>query len=499
MQAKIFAPIAVLGIDGQDHLRPGCRTLRSIKLCTALTAALLVAAAAEAQVRPGGTAPDQKAKYAVDGRALGSRVGSDGATADYKCGASEQFDGFTWCQRTSRDRARRGAFDAIHSILHAKDGTVVYVNRHQQPAFLDAGEAEREIQKYTRLFGESPKISKLPRRPGGPEATIATWGKIELEPLDGDSIKLVADGKSPRKGFLLDYLGNLSRSAQDGLPIYRMRGGTGFAWAASFDPRGRGTLRLVALDASALQPETTASQPETATQPASPGKAGDKGGDVAQAADPPAPASRDEPAPAPKGSGDAGGPIARLQSELASAREEKAQAEEAARLARTDAETARKEMEEARQAADAASQEIDRLKQAVVAPSSYLDSNNAIPIGAGTVAILVLGIWLGSRLSRWRATRAAASDADARTEDVAGLSPPAASDQQDVAVDQEGLVRELGKQLGLEEVAAPSMADPVSDNSLEPVSQQESVAPPVAASVPSEQAPPNSEAKAAAA
>src|SRR5437016_5481365 len=199
MQAKPFAPIAVRGLGGyathsEKIACPRRKTISLIKLSTALAACALVAAAANAQVRPGGRAPDEKASYAVDGRALGSRVNSESATRDYKCSASEQFSGFTWCQRTSRERERRGAYDEISSMLHAKDGTIIYVNRHQQPAYLDAAEVERSIQRYNRLFGEPAKIKKLPRRAGVAEATIATWGKLELEPLDSDSIKLLADG-----------------------------------------------------------------------------------------------------------------------------------------------------------------------------------------------------------------------------------------------------------------------------------------------------------------
>ena len=375
-------------------------------------------------------------------------------------------------------------------MLHAKDGTIVYVNRHQQPAYLDAAEVERSIQKYTRLLGEPAKISKLPRRAGAAEATIATWGRIELEPLDGDSIKLLADGKSPKKGFLLDYLGNLSRSAQDGLPIYRIQGGAGFAWVASFDAKGRGTLRLVAIDASALAPE-----PATTPPPAS------AGADEARPADQAAAASRQEPVVAAKSGNVRGGDvsgadadaiIARLESELSSLREQKAQAEEAARLARFEAEIARNEMAEAIKAA--ASGEITRSQQALVAPSHFADRETAVPIGAAVAAILFLGAWLGSRALRRRAERAASSDVDAppeRVEDVdtgsepvEGVSSPSATDQATPGIDQDGLVRELGKQLGLEEVTAPSIADPLPDNSLEPASsQQESAAPPIAATI----------------
>jgi hypothetical protein len=81
---------------------------------------------------------------------------------------------------------------------------------------------------------------------------IALWGQVALEPLDQDSLRIVAEGKSPRKGFLVDYLGNFARSAKEGLPVYRVTGGPGFFWAASFDRAGRGTLRFAAVDASAI-------------------------------------------------------------------------------------------------------------------------------------------------------------------------------------------------------------------------------------------------------
>jgi hypothetical protein len=442
-----------------------------------LTAFGFVAAAANAQGQPAGTAPDQQANYAVGGRALGSRLDFDRALRDYKCAPSEQFSSFTWCQRTSRQREQRGAFEATYSILHAKDGTVVYVNRHQQPAFLSKTEAEHDIRRYTRLFGESPKISKMPRQFGAPEATIATWGGIELEPLDDDSIKLLAEGKSPKKGFLLDYLGNLNRSAQDGLPIYRIQGSAGFAWAANLDPNGRATLRLIAVDVSAFQPRAA-----TTTQPAIQTRKGDEPKAAEELA------REHEPGRGIKGSRDADSTVARLQSELSLARQEKAQAEETARLARTDAEIAAKKMEEARNAADAAFEEIDRLKLGVVAPSSYLDRNNAVPIGVAAAAFLIVGVWLGFRASRSSTTQLTNGDWDIRQDHVERTSPPSAANQS--GIDQDGLVRELGRQLGLEEPRPPPAADSHPDNNLEPVvSEPEHAAPPIAAAIPSEHGP----------
>ena len=42
---------------------------------------------------------------------------------------------------------------------------------------------------------------------------------------------------------------------KEGLPIYRISGGAGLIWVASFDQKGRGTLRFAAVDASAFYPE----------------------------------------------------------------------------------------------------------------------------------------------------------------------------------------------------------------------------------------------------
>jgi tetratricopeptide (TPR) repeat protein len=202
-------------------------------------------------------------KYAVDGLAVGSRVRIDSpAYREYKCSPSEQFDRFTWCQKTRNSKERRGAFTSTYSLLHALDGKVIYVNRSQEPAFFAPNEADEDIQQYSSKIGEPPQIIQLPPQPGMPNGILALWGKITLEQLDQDSIKILADGRSPRKGLLIDFIGNFSRSAKEALPVYRISGGAGFVWAASFDPSGRGTLRFAAVDASMLsspsQPVVTA-------------------------------------------------------------------------------------------------------------------------------------------------------------------------------------------------------------------------------------------------
>ena len=196
-------------------------------------------------------------EYAVDGAAVGTQLNFGSASyREYKCNPSDQFEGFVWCQKNRTDKERRRSYITAYSLLHSEDGNLSYINRSQEPAFFNPSEAELNIQQYSRNLGESARILKMPHRSGLPDGLIVVWGKITLEPLDQESIKTLADGKNPRKGFLIDYLRDFTRSAKQGLPIYRIDGGPGFIWAASFDQKGRGTLRLAAVDVSGFSPSS---------------------------------------------------------------------------------------------------------------------------------------------------------------------------------------------------------------------------------------------------
>jgi hypothetical protein len=214
-----------------------------------------------------GNATAEPAKYAVDGLAVGTQLNFDDASyRQYRCSPSGQFDGLTWCQKTRSDREPRGS-TAIYSLLHSGDGIVLYVNRSQESGVSNPKKAQDEIQKYSSMIGESPRLMRMPRRNGVPDGLIAVWGKITLEQLDQESIKALADRKGLKKGLLIDFLGNFARSAKVGLPIYRIDGGPGFVWAASFDHKGHGIHRLAAVDASRFVAQS-AEQPPTAQLPA---------------------------------------------------------------------------------------------------------------------------------------------------------------------------------------------------------------------------------------
>jgi len=55
--------------------------------------------------------------------------------------------------------------------------------------------------------------------------------------------------------------GNFARSTKAGLPIYRIDGGPGLVWAASFGPKGRGVVRLAAVDLSRFAAPPVEQQP----------------------------------------------------------------------------------------------------------------------------------------------------------------------------------------------------------------------------------------------
>jgi hypothetical protein len=123
-----------------------------------------------------------------------------------------------------------------------------------------------EIKQLSSKFGERAREMRLPPREGVQTAIIAVWGKIQLTELDADAISILASGESPRKGLLIDYLGNLRRSAQQGLPIYSLAGGAGYIWSASVDRNNRGHIRVLTVDPSALPPAAPASA-ATAAEP----------------------------------------------------------------------------------------------------------------------------------------------------------------------------------------------------------------------------------------
>jgi hypothetical protein len=202
--------------------------------------------------------------YVVEGLTLGEQFRPE---RDYQCKPSIQFTDVTWCLRRKPGRATRGSFMASTSILQGPNGAIGYVNREIEPAFFGDDEMQNEITRLTAKLGERARVMRLPPRPGLPNAVIASWGGVELEQLDDDVVATLAGEATPRLGLLVDYINDVKRSAQLGLPIFRLGGSAGYLWSASADDSGRGHLRFLIIDASVLAPGK-ASKPAPSAAPA---------------------------------------------------------------------------------------------------------------------------------------------------------------------------------------------------------------------------------------
>src|SRR5262249_23865302 len=191
-------------------------------------------------------------RYVVDGLLLGGHVKSENlAHQEYQCRSSDKFSGFIWCHEehtTPDNRVMRS-----HSILQSQDGTAYYVSSYFQPAFFDPNNIQSEIDRMSSEFGQQPRIIPMSRREKLPSAVMAIWGAIQLEPLKADEISVVASGGSP-PGILIGFLGDEERSAKAGVPVYRLAGGAGFLWVATYDQNGRGVLQYLAIDNSKIEP-----------------------------------------------------------------------------------------------------------------------------------------------------------------------------------------------------------------------------------------------------
>src|SRR5262249_19900274 len=200
------------------------------------------------------------------GLSLGGRVSPQSKEyQEYQCTPSEQFEDVTWCNKQRFEKESRGLYRSSYTIAHSREGTIYYLNRALEPAFFNAGEVDADIERLSRKFGEQARRVRPHVRLGpNTDGIIAIWGKVTLEALDAAGISELVAGRSPRKGILVDFIGSPSESARRGLDVYRVSGGPGFVWSASFNSKGQGTMRFFAIDPSALLPTVSKDRTEAA-------------------------------------------------------------------------------------------------------------------------------------------------------------------------------------------------------------------------------------------
>ena len=92
---------------------------------------------------------------------------------------------FTWCQRQKNEKRGKNEIFTSNSILHRGDGTSVI-----RPAVLNEAQADREVDRLSTKFGEKGRVLYAPALLGVPRAMIASWGQIELVPVDKDALRV---------------------------------------------------------------------------------------------------------------------------------------------------------------------------------------------------------------------------------------------------------------------------------------------------------------------
>jgi hypothetical protein len=245
------APWDLRAIPNRTKARPRCLVAIVVYAC-AIAAAFMLSAPATAA-----------SPYTVDGIVLGSQFASE---RDYQCGPSVQFPDATWCQRKRTDRGKQGSFSSTTSVLHGRGGAVTYASREIAPAYFAPNDMKAEIKRLSGKFGAPSRELRLPEGEGLPTAMIVLWGSLQLEQLDPKEVSNIAPGAGLRHSLLVDHLGDIARSTELGLPVYRISGGSGYLWAAS-DQNGRGHLRFLTIDVAALSAKNV-SPPSAPQRPA---------------------------------------------------------------------------------------------------------------------------------------------------------------------------------------------------------------------------------------
>jgi uncharacterized membrane protein len=202
-------------------------------------------------------------KLTVDGLPLGGKVRPEGGVyKQYDCAASTQYRELIYCKRIKTDIKDGGKHTTTTTIMHSVDGVVAYVNQFVEPATFTRADIDAEIERLSTKFGEKARLLEAAVQPGLPKAVIAAWGPVRLVKLAETDLDILRSEKSPGKGILVDYLGDFTRSARAGLPVYSLQGEFGYVWIANYDDQGRGTLRFMAVNATTLTAALVGSSPQ---------------------------------------------------------------------------------------------------------------------------------------------------------------------------------------------------------------------------------------------
>ena len=201
---------------------------RTTLLALVATANLLASASARA------------AQYAVDRfHPRPANVAGNPNYGSYTCKPSQQFADALDCQRTQQRKIGSSAVVVSTTLVHARDGAVIYVMMDVAPVAMSSAAVQSEIGELSRAIGAKP--ASVDRNEPNQDITAlitAKWGGIKLEDVQGDDLDTLAAGGSLRLGLPFEPLGNTKLSAEQYLPISRIAGGAGYIYSASIDKEG---------------------------------------------------------------------------------------------------------------------------------------------------------------------------------------------------------------------------------------------------------------------
>ncbi len=171
----------------------------------------------------------------------------------FGCKPADDVYNATRCDRKQQRNIKGTTVPVTNAFIYDQDRTVIYTMMGAPAAALNTSVVQAEVQSLSSQMNEQPANVNWPNvQDGAPNAVFATWGSVKLEEVGGTDLSDIADGKDPHLGVLVDTLGDLPTSAKKGFPIYRITGGRGFLYTASFDANGRGRKRYIAIDPADL-------------------------------------------------------------------------------------------------------------------------------------------------------------------------------------------------------------------------------------------------------
>ncbi|MEO7223206.1 MAG: hypothetical protein ABIY37_12095, partial [Devosia sp.] len=185
--------------------------------------------------------PTLGGEYVVDGFSLGGMIDrSDPNYTSYTCGMSLSYRWSSECARISTRDGQLGQIVISSSLVHSFRGDVAYAEVHAAPVKLSRRALEKELDDLTSVIGEEPSSVSWSDAHGLTSVT-ATWGEIRLEEVNDP-----LDESLVRRGALTDLLGDPQESLEQALPLFRLAGGPGYVYTASFSSDGRGDRHYVA-------------------------------------------------------------------------------------------------------------------------------------------------------------------------------------------------------------------------------------------------------------